>query len=1036
MSRLYPLAAAACFAMAILVTLSPWRDSQPDAAHANEGAKPVIHSVSPARPYCVLVRSPHRWARTLTLTGENFDVEAERHLQLRFLGRGAVSIHFGLEVQWVSSTEIRLDMAFIEEHLRDEERLPVVARLTTGYSQNPRDSYAPLSEWSDAFFIAVDEKACGVAQPPPTLPPTLLPTPTLTLFPPTRPTRGLAGDLWADVILGKPDFSEISPYEVVPHKVFNPGGVVVDRSVDPGRAYVWDSGNSRILGIDLAECYANESPCSADVVLGQPSAYDHSACNGDGGLQNYPVRASASRDTLCGMPDTAISPLEEHTFVTMAVSSSGDLFVPDSHNNRVLKYENPFENDSSADQVWGQADFSGVLCNQSFVGPTAETLCFHSHTNRHQIDRYGNGVELDAEGNLWVADGGNNRVLRFSLDPDTGEIARAADLVLGQPDFESDGLGSELQEFHAPSAVAIDEDGFLYVADTGNNRVLVFEPPFRTGMWANQVVEAQFSSPTSVVTDPSGHGVWINDTGNSMVVLWSPALASVSTILGKVSYQPDGRCGTSFPILPSSPNLCDAVGGIGIDGQGNLLVPLTQYGQDVIRFPVPFSDSGSGMLNQPDRRLFGKGREYNYLGQRGLNTARGVAVWGDQLIASDTRRLMFWNGLDTIINGQAADGVVGDGFYVNDGVDCCGRIKVDAAGRLWVTSFDGRGYIDVYQLPLTEHSAPIHTIWTRDATFPVLGADDRITLGRRIFGIAPVGQGEFLWLADTDNHRVLRIRDPLTNPMVDMILGQRTGTRCNRTIALLPHAGVSREEMGEPTANTLCFPGALSIDRLGNLYVSDHSLEVEGNGRLLMFLANSIPTDNSSAIFAPNATKIFPHSTDGTINVTFPQWTSSGVIGSHLSYLREAVAATWETAFDSTNRMVVGYNAYTSSRFVGVYDDPLGPETLPTDYLYDVGSMFYAAAFDDNDNLYVGDLNRGRVLVYRNPFNNAPRPATPPALSPLRRLFLNTRSTSGPSSLLLPTASCGIRRAYTRPLWSSRSKASRTTTIFCWSSAR
>ena len=164
----------------------------------------------------------------------------------------------------------------------------------------------------------------------------------------------------------------------------------------------------------------------------------------------------------------------------------------------------------------------------------------------------------------------------------------------------------------------------------------------------------------------------------------------------------------------------------------------------------------------------------------------------------------------------------------------------------------------------------------------------------------------------------------------------------------------------------------LSIDRLGNLYVSDHSLEVEGNFRLLMFLANSIPTDNSSTIFAPDATKTFSHSTDGTANVTFPQWTPAGAIDFHPSYLRQTVAATWETAFDSTNRMVVGYNPYTSSRFVGVYDDPLGPDTLPTDYLYDVGSMFYAAAFDDNDNLYVGDLNRGRVLVYLNPFNNAP----------------------------------------------------------------
>ena len=92
----------------------------------------------------------------------------------------------------------------------------------------------------------------------------------------------------------------------------------------------------------------------------------------------------------------------------------------------------------------------------------------------------------------------------------------------------------------------------------------------------------------------------------------------------------------------------------------------------------------------------------------------------------------------------------------------------------------------------------------------MLGEEHRTTLGRRIFGIAPVGQGEFLWLADTDNHRVLRIRDPLINPVVDVVWGQEDagGTWCNRTIELAAHDGVGREAMGEPTANTLCFPGA------------------------------------------------------------------------------------------------------------------------------------------------------------------------------------------------------------------------------------
>ena len=961
--RPYSLAAAAaCAALAVFVTLSPWAASQPDAARADDGAKPVIHLVSPAQPYCVLVRSPHRWARTLTLTGENFDVGAERHLHFRFLDRGAVSIHFGQEVQWVSSTEIRLDMALIE-HLRDEERFPAIVRLTAGYSDNPGESYAPLSEWSDAFFIAVDEEACGVAQPAP------------TPFPPTPPTRGLAGDLWADVILGQADFSAITPYEVVPHKAFNPGGVVVDRSVDPGRAYVWDSGNSRILGIDLAKCYAGEDPCSADIVLGQPSAYDHSACNGDGALQGFPSRALAGPDTLCGIPDTAITPLETHTFVTMAVNDGGDLFTPDSFNHRILRYENPFDNDTSADGVWGQADFTGILCNRGLPAPNAETLCFHYYPSHEGIERYGSGVAIDAVRNLWVADGGNNRVLRFLFDPDTGEVAKVADLVLGQPDFKSAAPGGpELEELRAPSAVTFDQSGTLYVADTGNDRVLVFEPPFETGMRAKRKIVGEFSRPTSVVIDPTTQGIWVNDTGNGMVELWNPAGPSVLAVVGKPSYQPDGRCGLTFTALVGAPNFCQVAGGMGIDSEGNLLVAPSRE-HDILRFPAPFVDLAIGAINQPNRRLFGAlGGEPNYLGRQGLRDVKGLAVWGDQLIVAGKRRLMFWNRLDAIASGQSADGIIGDAFPVNERPGCCARIKADAAGRLWVIGFDGRHYIDVYQLPLNESSVPIHTIWLAEASFPVLGTDGRVALSPGIDAVAPVGQGEFLWVTDRNNHRVLRIRDPLVNPAVDVILGQENaeGNQCNRGIDPNRFSAVSGENMDSPIANTLCFPGALSVDRLGSLYVSDHSLEVHGNRRLLIFPAEATPTDNSSAVFAPGASKIFTHVKDSQL--VFNEWNESGPIDQLTS---QAPAATWEPAFDSTNRMVVGYNAWVSPRFVGVYDDPKGPDMLPTAYLYDVGSMPFAAAFDENDNLYVGDLNRGRVLIYRNPFNNAPRPATP-----------------------------------------------------------
>ena len=384
------------------------------------------------------------------------------------------------------------------------------------------------------------------------------------------PVRGVAGDPWADVVLGKPDFTQIGPNSVVPFKVLNPGGVVVDRSSDPGRAYVWDAGNSRILGIDLAECYRKPGPCSADIVLGQPSLYDHGACNGDSSMQHHPYRSEAGPETLCGITDHALSPGEGHTFVAMAVDDQHALYVPDSLNNRLLKFDDPFKSDSTADQVWGQADFKGTMCNRDGSRtPTAETLCFHSHTNQHVTNWYGNGVEVDGDGDLWVADGGNNRVLRFPFDPATGEAAIRADLVLGQPDLFSAEPGDSLAQLHAPSAVRVDEEGAVYVADTVNNRVVVFEPPFETGMETSYEFGRELSRPTSIELDPLGRGVWVVDAGNVMVELWDWGGASVKLVLGRDEFDPNGSCGPPIAELPGAPHMCPVAGSVGIDDRGN-----------------------------------------------------------------------------------------------------------------------------------------------------------------------------------------------------------------------------------------------------------------------------------------------------------------------------------------------------------------------------------------------------------------------------------------------------------------------------------
>src|SRR3990170_6193064 len=150
------------------------------------------------------------------------------------------------------------------------------------------------------------------------------------------PPRGLAGDLWADIIIGQPDFSEIDPWITLPNRLFLAHSVIVDRVSSPNKMYIYDAGHNRIMGLDLAKCLASTTDpldCSADIIIGQPSA-DASACNGDSGFQNYPIRAPASAASLCSIPENALSVGEGYVGSSMAVDPQGNLYVTDYHNNR------------------------------------------------------------------------------------------------------------------------------------------------------------------------------------------------------------------------------------------------------------------------------------------------------------------------------------------------------------------------------------------------------------------------------------------------------------------------------------------------------------------------------------------------------------------------------------------------------------------------------------------------------------------------------------------------------------------------------
>jgi len=83
---------------------------------------------------------------------------------------------------------------------------------------------------------------------------------------------------------------------------------------------------------------------------------------------------------------------------------------------------------------------------------------------------------------LYVSDTGNNRVLAWR-DATGFQNGAPADLVIGQRDFNTTleaGPGTSLSTgLRSPTGIAVDGQGNVYVADSGNNRILRYPRPFQ-----------------------------------------------------------------------------------------------------------------------------------------------------------------------------------------------------------------------------------------------------------------------------------------------------------------------------------------------------------------------------------------------------------------------------------------------------------------------------------------------------------------------------------------------------------------------------
>ena len=382
--------------------------------------------------------------------------------------------------------------------------------------------------------------------------------PTLVCPPGTPPYVGIC------LVIGQPDFSTLTAGQPSsPTTIGNPTAVAFDSK---GDLWVVDNSNNRVL--EYKPPFSTGE--AASLVIGQTSLTGTGDSSPSGGL----------------FGPTAI-----------AFDSGGNLWVVDSGNNRVLEFKSPFSNGESATLVIGQPTFGGYIGTTTAGGLNSPSyLAFDPSGNLWVTDQGNNrvlefttpfstgekasvvighanftayapsstttakslfeplGIAFDSMGDLWVVDSADHRILEYSAPFSIGDSA--ASMVIGQSNFTTASSSTGLNAY----AIAFDSSGNLWVSD-GINGVAEYLAPLSTGETGSQVegpktVTGSGTEPGSRLSDPQGiafdaaNNLWVADYGHGRVVVYGSGVVLTTSSSSSSTTTSSTTGGGGVPVFP------------------------------------------------------------------------------------------------------------------------------------------------------------------------------------------------------------------------------------------------------------------------------------------------------------------------------------------------------------------------------------------------------------------------------------------------------------------------------------------------------
>ncbi len=439
--------------------------------------------------------------------------------------------------------------------------------------------------------------------------------------------------------------------------------------------------------------------------------------------------------------------------VGIAVDAAGNLYFTEREANQIRRV--------SPDGIiirfagTGQAGYAGDH------GPAADALLNGPM-----------GLTVDANGSLFVADT-NNHVIR-KIAPD-GTISTVAGV--GYSGYSHDGAAATEAHLNTPEGVAVDANGDLFIADTYNNRIRVVHPdgiietyvadgyPGYSGD-GGAAAQATLFLPTDVAIDSAGN-LYIADLGNNRIR--RVAGGTINTLAGTSRGSlVVGEAAVAVRLNGPS--------GIAVDPSGNVYFTQGSFGSGS---GLQLGDNLVWKVTPEGVVAIAAGNALNsFSGDFGpavmaqLDEPRGAALdAAGNLYFADTKnhriRKISPGGTITTVAGNAVPGFAGDGgpatlALLNEPTD----VALDSAGNLFIADTGNDRVRMVFP------NGVIGTVaGNGNAAFYGDGSRAIVASLNSPRGVA-VGPDDELYIADTGNHRIRRVDG---SGILDTVVGRGRG---------------------------------------------------------------------------------------------------------------------------------------------------------------------------------------------------------------------------------------------------------------------